>query len=122
MGAVDDILPVTLYEALEAALNVVGVLVVVSLVEPILIAPSVVVVVALLAIRNLYLLTARNIKRMEGLGKRFNSYFVFKNNLYHIISNFDLSKRECLRPRGFFKDWTANDSRISERKPPQPPV
>jgi len=62
-------LPATLFDTVEVALQVFGVITIVSVNNIILLAPSLLLGVVFYFIRKFYLKTARSVKRLEGVGK-----------------------------------------------------
>lgn len=62
----------------------IGILVVVGIVEPYLILPTFLVMIIFLKIRKMYMITTRNIKRLEGVSKN--------NKLYSIELEINLFK------------------------------
>ncbi|KAL3281370.1 hypothetical protein HHI36_004580 [Cryptolaemus montrouzieri] len=67
MGAVDELLPSALIDCLQIGLTLVGIVIVIGSVSPILLAPTAVVGVIFYLLRNFYLSTSRNVKRLEGV-------------------------------------------------------
>jgi ATP-binding cassette subfamily C (CFTR/MRP) protein 4 len=55
-------------DCVQIFLNVVGILLVIGLVNPILLAPAAVLSVVFFFLRRFYLKTARSVKRIEGVG------------------------------------------------------
>lgn len=49
----------------------IGIFIVVGIVNPYLIAPTAIIAVVFFKLRKLYMTTTRNIKRLEGVGKRW---------------------------------------------------
>lgn len=49
---------------------VIGVFIVVGIVNPYLIPPTVIIVIVFFKLRKLYMTTTRNVKRLEGVGKQ----------------------------------------------------
>lgn len=69
LGGVDELLPKTILDAGQLTLWAIGSLVVVCIVNPIYIAPIVVIGVVFFWVRRFYLATSTNIKRLEGISK-----------------------------------------------------
>lgn len=69
MGQVDEVLPPIIMEVFHCALPVVGVVVLVAIVNPFMIIPTVIVGIIYYYIRKLYLLSSRNIMRMDATSK-----------------------------------------------------
>ncbi|CAL8127080.1 unnamed protein product [Orchesella dallaii] len=68
-GIMDDILPICFFDTVEIFLNVIGILVIVGLVNPILLAPAAVLFLIFYFLRRFYLRTARSVKRLEGVAR-----------------------------------------------------
>lgn len=109
LGAVDELLPncfvdtvqVTKYQALnvhplnvalisQLLLNLVGAIVVVACIEPYLLIPTTIMFISFYFLRNIYLSTSRNVKRLEGiskfdLGKWYQ--LIIRNPYYYLIRN-----------------------------------
>lgn len=66
MGIIDDLLPPTLFDALSLMLLNIGVAILIICIDPWIAIPTVILIVAFTLCRNLYVQTARNIKRLEG--------------------------------------------------------
>ncbi|XP_060519010.1 probable multidrug resistance-associated protein lethal(2)03659 isoform X2 [Cylas formicarius] len=69
MGAIDELLPSAMVDVLQIGLTLVGIIVVVAIVSPYLLIPTVAVGVIFYFMRIFYLRTSRNIKRLEGVTK-----------------------------------------------------
>lgn len=64
---------------------IVGMLVVVGIVNPYLIIPTIILVIVLCKIRNVYMTTTRNIKRLEGVSEYFKLLYLHKNVCIELI-------------------------------------
>jgi len=69
---IDEYLPQTLYDTVEILMQTIGVVVVVSLGSPLLLIPCCIVLCALYFLRKFYFRTARDVKRLEGVGKLYH--------------------------------------------------
>ncbi|CAL8127054.1 unnamed protein product [Orchesella dallaii] len=69
IGIIDEMLPPTLFDTVEVALQVIGVITIVSVNNIILLAPSLLLGVIFYFIRKFYLKTARSVKRLEGVAR-----------------------------------------------------
>lgn len=69
MGAIDELLPAALIDCLQIGLSLLGIIVVVSVVNPWLLIPTSAIGVLFYLLRIFYLRTSRNIKRLEGVSK-----------------------------------------------------
>jgi ATP-binding cassette subfamily C (CFTR/MRP) protein 4 len=71
-GVIDDLLAPTYFDAFVIFLNVIGIIAVIGYVNPVLLIPAVLLGVIFYKLRNYYLGLARQIKRLEGIGKLSN--------------------------------------------------
>lgn len=69
MGAIDEMLPRSMMEALQILLVMVGILVMVSILNPLMIAALTGAVFLFALILKLYLRPSQDLKRMEGIGE-----------------------------------------------------
>lgn len=69
IGAIDELLPKAMLDATQTILVSLGALIVSCIVNPILLAPIVVIFFIFYWIRKVYLKTSKNIKRLEGMSK-----------------------------------------------------
>lgn len=69
MGQVDEILPTVMMDILQIFLFLVGIVVVVGVVNPYLLIPTAVIGIIFYYLRKFFLLSSRNIKRMEATSK-----------------------------------------------------
>lgn len=69
IGAVDELLPAAIIDSLQIGLALLGIVVMVSVVNPWLLLPTAVIGVVFYLLRNFYLTTSRNVKRLEGVSK-----------------------------------------------------
>lgn len=67
LGTIDDLLPPTGLDITFIFLNLIGVLVVVAVVSPWIIIPTVILFVFFFYLRRFYMRTARDVKRLEGV-------------------------------------------------------
>lgn len=67
MGAVDELLPRAMLEAIQIFMVMSGILIMVFIVSPIMIVPAVFLAGAFYFIRKIYLATAQDVKRLEGI-------------------------------------------------------
>lgn len=68
-GTTDELLPKAILDSTQVILSMVGAIVVTATVNPIFLVPVVVMGIAFIFIRRIYLKTSKNIKRLEGVGK-----------------------------------------------------
>ncbi|OXA51509.1 Multidrug resistance-associated protein 4 [Folsomia candida] len=66
IGTIDELLPFTFFDTLEVGLQVLGVIVVVSIIDAVFLIPSTIIAILFYFIRNHFQITARNLKRLEG--------------------------------------------------------
>lgn len=66
LGQVDETLPWVLMDVIQIGLQIIGIVVMVGLVNPYLMIPTVAIGVIFYYIRRFYLLSSRNIKRMDA--------------------------------------------------------
>lgn len=69
IGAVDELLPRAMLEAIQIFLVMWGILIMVFIVSPIMIVPAIILAGLFFLIRKIYLATAQDVKRLEGLTK-----------------------------------------------------
>lgn len=69
MGSVDELLTSALIDCLQIGLSLIGIIVVVGIVNPWLMIPTVAIGVIFYLLRIFYLRTSRNVKRLEGVSK-----------------------------------------------------
>ena len=67
MGAIDELLPKAMMESIQIMLVMVGILAMISIVNPLLMIPLLVAVLLFAAVLNLYLRAAQDLKRLEGI-------------------------------------------------------
>lgn len=72
MGAIDEFLPKAILDATQIILNMVGSIVVASIVNPLFLIPVAVLGLLFAFIRKIYLKTSKNIKRLEGISEYFS--------------------------------------------------
>lgn len=74
IGEIDELLPKALLDAAQILLETLGALIVSCIVNPILLAPTLVMALIFYVLRNVYLKTSKNIKRLEGIGKFIHKF------------------------------------------------
>lgn len=74
MGSIDELLPSAMIDCLQIGLALLGIIVVVAIVSPWLMIPTVVVGIVFYLLRIFYLRTSRNIKRLEGVSESLNLF------------------------------------------------
>ncbi|XP_063699793.1 ATP-binding cassette sub-family C member 4 [Culicoides brevitarsis] len=67
MGAIDELLPRAMMDALQIGLVMIGILVLISIVNPLLLVPLAVTIVLFCLVLKLYLRPAQDLKRLEGI-------------------------------------------------------
>ncbi|KAI2474040.1 Putative multidrug resistance-associated protein lethal(2)03659-like Protein [Diabrotica virgifera virgifera] len=67
LGAVDEMLPNAFCDTTQLLLNLIGAIIVVTLIDYFLLIPTAVIFVAFYLLRRVYLHTSRNVKRLEGI-------------------------------------------------------
>ncbi|XP_031343400.1 probable multidrug resistance-associated protein lethal(2)03659 [Photinus pyralis] len=67
LGAIDELLPNAMIDTVQIFLNLVGASAVIGVIDPILLAPALVISICFLLLRRYYLKTSRSIKRLEGI-------------------------------------------------------
>ncbi|KAG9508804.1 Multidrug resistance-associated protein 4, partial [Fragariocoptes setiger] len=67
MGIVDDLLPPTAFDTIEIFVNVIGVLVTVTIIDPYNVLPAILLLLIVGLIRLFYMRTVRSIKTIEGV-------------------------------------------------------
>lgn len=72
MGAVDEILPKAMLDALQIFMVMSGILIMVFIVTPWMIIPTFILAVLFFYIRRIYLASAQDIKRLEGISQYNN--------------------------------------------------
>lgn len=86
MGAVDELLPRAMLDALQVLMVMIGILAMVFLVTPWMIIPTAVLCPLFYFFRNVYLITAQAIKRWEGVSKYLpDNNFTFSTVIFCII-------------------------------------
>jgi ATP-binding cassette subfamily C (CFTR/MRP) protein 4 len=74
MGQIDEILPMTIVDVLQIFLSLAGIIVVVAVVNVYTLIPTVVIAILFYFMRDFYLKSSRNLKRMDATSKF--SYFM----------------------------------------------
>ncbi|XP_017787048.1 PREDICTED: probable multidrug resistance-associated protein lethal(2)03659 isoform X2 [Nicrophorus vespilloides] len=67
MGAIDELLPAALIDCLQIGLALIGIIVVVAVISPYLMIPTVLIGIIFVFLRKFYLATGRSVKRLEGV-------------------------------------------------------
>ncbi|KAK0081216.1 hypothetical protein PV326_007800 [Microctonus aethiopoides] len=67
MGLIDELLPVTVIECIQIALGVIGTIVVITISNPWLLIPTVIISILYYLLRAFYIETSRSVKRIEGV-------------------------------------------------------
>lgn len=67
MSQVDEVLPVVLVDVMQIALWLAGIIIVIANVNPLLLVPTLMLSVIFYHLRNLYLKTSRDLKRVEAI-------------------------------------------------------
>lgn len=65
----DELLPRVLLDAIQTNLNMSGAIILTAVVSPMFLIPFTVVAILFLIVRNIYVHTSKNIKRLEGVGE-----------------------------------------------------
>lgn len=79
IGAVDEILPRTMIEAIQIFIVMIGILIQVLIINWWILFPAIILSVLYNEIRKIYILSAQTIKRLEGNGKA--SFFLLWENI-----------------------------------------
>lgn len=66
MGQIDEILPAVMIDVIQIFLQLFGIIIVVAIVNYWFLIPTVIIGIIFYYLRNFYLMTSRNIKRMEA--------------------------------------------------------
>lgn len=69
MGQVDEILPAVMMDVIQIFLALGGIVIVIAIVNPLFLIPTVVLGIIFYQLRTFYLKTSRNIKRLEAISK-----------------------------------------------------
>ncbi|KAJ9590289.1 hypothetical protein L9F63_027870, partial [Diploptera punctata] len=67
MGAIDELLPLTLQDSIQRMLMILGVVIIVSIINYWLLIPTVVMLLLFYLLRLYYGATSRSVKRLEGI-------------------------------------------------------
>lgn len=76
MGAIDEVLPRMMMDAIQILLVMIGILVMVLIVNPIMIAALACAMLLFACIIKLYMRPAQDLKRLEGICKCFVFFFI----------------------------------------------
>ncbi|RZC41834.1 ABC tran domain containing protein, partial [Asbolus verrucosus] len=66
IGLIDENLPISMSDTIEIGLNIIAITAVISIINPWILIPTVIMFVLFYFYRNVYLATSRNLKRIEG--------------------------------------------------------
>lgn len=69
MGSIDEALPGVMLDVMQIGLTLIGIIVIVSSVNPWLLIPTVLIGVLFYLFRSFYIRTSRSVKRLEGVSK-----------------------------------------------------
>ncbi|KAG8235221.1 hypothetical protein J437_LFUL015913 [Ladona fulva] len=69
MGSIDELLPQCMVDALQIALSLVGIIIVVAVMNFWLLIPTIIIGVIFYLLRSMYLATSRSVKRLEGISR-----------------------------------------------------
>lgn len=69
MGQVDEILPAVMMDVIQIFLSLGGIVIVIAIVNPLFLLPTMVLGVIFYQLRTFYLKTSRNVKRLEAISK-----------------------------------------------------
>lgn len=69
IGAVDELLPTAMLETIQIFIVMLGILFMVFIVTPWMVAPAVVMGALFVLVRNVYLASAQDVKRLEGISE-----------------------------------------------------
>lgn len=89
-SAMDEFLPKAILDATQVILSMVGSVVVAATVNPYFLIPVAVMSILFVLVRKVYLKTAKNIKRLEGMGKFIKKALKFINVYSVWFFNFDV--------------------------------
>ncbi|XP_015517778.1 probable multidrug resistance-associated protein lethal(2)03659 isoform X1 [Neodiprion pinetum] len=67
MGAIDELLPMSMSDVVQIGLSLLGVIVLVTMINPLLMIPTVIILILLYVMRVIYISTSRSVKRLEGI-------------------------------------------------------
>lgn len=81
MGQIDEILPSVMMDVIQIFLSLLGIVVVVAVVNPLFLIPTLILAVIFYYLRVFYLKTSRDIKRIEGVSK-YNRIF---QSIFHCL-------------------------------------
>lgn len=73
MGVIDELLPRATLEAIQVFLVMAGILMIVFIVSPLMIIPTVLLGLMFYLFRVVYLKTVQDVKRLEGVSKCFEN-------------------------------------------------
>jgi len=69
MGQVDEILPAVMMDVIQIFLALAGIVIVIAIVNPLFLIPTVVLGIIFYQLRTFYLKTSRDVKRLEAISK-----------------------------------------------------
>lgn len=114
MGAIDELLPRMMMDSIQISLVMIGILVMVLIVNPIMIAALACAILLFAGIIKLYMRPAQDLKRLEGICKWFSRHSLFDSpQLILKINNhqFIRSSESSLFPFDGHNQRFGNDSR-----------
>lgn len=82
MGQIDEMLPAVMIDVIQIFLQLFGIIIVVAIVNYLFLIPTVIIGIIFYFLRNFYLKSSRNIKRMEA-----TSEFNISDYLLHYLTN-----------------------------------
>ena len=80
IGQIDEILPSIMIDVVQIFLALAGIVIVIALVNPFLLIPTCIIALLFFFLRKFYLMSSRNLKRMEATSKLINFLFFHFNN------------------------------------------
>lgn len=69
MGQIDEILPAVMMDVIQIFLSLFGIVVVIAVVNPLYLIPTLLLAIVFYYLRIFYLKTSRNVKRLEAISK-----------------------------------------------------
>lgn len=111
MGQIDEMLPAVMIDVIQIFLQLFGIIIVVAVVNYWFLIPTVIIGFIFYFLRNFYLKSSRNIKRMEATSK-----FNISDHLFHHLATFFFSNNNSsianLFTSGRFANGLIDDSCI----------
>lgn len=102
MGQVDEILPGVMMDVAQIFLSLFGVIIVVSLVNPMFLVPTFILALIFYFLRAFYLKTSRDVKRIEGISTYMAN---FLPTIYGIVQFVHFSSFSDLHALRCFTEW-----------------